>query len=42
MDTELNQLTPEEIAKFRAELADNPSAIAALNADDTAIYFCIF
>lgn len=33
MTTELTKVTPEEIAKFRAELADypNPKAIAALD-----------
>lgn len=32
MDIESTKVTPEEIAQFRAELADNPSAIAALDA----------
>jgi hypothetical protein len=34
MATELTKVTPEELAKFRAELADypNPEAIAALDA----------
>jgi hypothetical protein len=41
MTTDSIQVTPEEIAQFRAELADNPSAIAALDADDMAIYFCV-
>ncbi|MCZ8226960.1 MAG: hypothetical protein O9324_24210 [Microcystis sp. LE19-84.1B] len=31
MDIESTTVTPEEIAQFRAELADNPSAIAALD-----------
>lgn len=41
MDIEATKVTPEEIANFRAELADNPDAIAALNPDDMAIYFCV-
>jgi hypothetical protein len=41
MTTDSIQVTAEEIAQFRAELADNPSAIAALDADDMAIYFCV-
>ncbi len=41
MDIESTTVTPEEIAQFRAELADNLSAIAALDGDDMAIYFCI-
>ncbi|MFM6269560.1 MAG: hypothetical protein ACKPFA_24115 [Dolichospermum sp.] len=32
MDIESTTVTPEEIAQFRAELASNPSAIAALDA----------
>ena len=32
MDIESTTVTPEEIAQFRAELADNLSAIAALDA----------
>ena len=31
MTTEPIKVTPEEIAKFRAELADNPDALAALD-----------
>jgi hypothetical protein len=31
MDIESTKVTPEEIAQFRAELADNPSAIDALD-----------
>ena len=41
MNIESTKVTAEEIAQFRAELADNPSAIAALDADDMAIYFCV-
>ena len=41
MTTDSIQVTAEEIAKYRAELADNPRAIAALDADDMAIYFCV-
>ena len=32
MDIESTKVTPEEIAQFRAELVDNLSAIAALDA----------
>ena len=32
MDIESTKVTPEEIAQFRAELADNLSGIAALDA----------
>jgi hypothetical protein len=32
MNIESTKVTPEEIAQFRAELADNLSAIAALDA----------
>ncbi|MDY7047791.1 MAG: hypothetical protein RPG89_04005 [Microcystis panniformis WG22] len=41
MDIESTKVTPEEIAQFCAELADNPSAFAALDGDDMAIYFCV-
>ncbi|GBL14364.1 hypothetical protein MTo_01662 [Microcystis aeruginosa NIES-1211] len=41
MDIESTKVTPEEIAQFRAELVDNPSAIASLDGDDMAIYFCV-
>jgi hypothetical protein len=34
MNIESTTVTPEEIAQFRAELADNLSAIAALDAID--------
>ncbi|GCA83401.1 MULTISPECIES: hypothetical protein [Microcystis] len=41
MEIESTKVTPEEIAQFRAELADNLSAIAALDGDDMPIYFCV-
>ena len=41
MDIESTKVTPEEIAQFRAELADYLGVIAALDADDMAIYFCV-
>ncbi|GCA77571.1 hypothetical protein MiTe_04427 [Microcystis aeruginosa NIES-2520] len=34
MNIESTKVTPEEIAQFRAELVDNLSAIAALDAID--------